>query len=645
MGNYRKVIAVCGVWLYEEKEYSFISELNRLCKDRGYVVMAFNFSIDTLDVNEDLMRERKLMDLMCHLNCAAVIIMGETIKNDMMIDFIMKTVAKMKVPAFALDKEIEGCINLSFRFGEAFKEIVRHVIEHHGCRRVNMIAGIKDNEFSEERARAYKEVLQEYGIPFDEKRFAYGDFWDIPAKKATAEFLEYDIPEAIVCANDAMAIACCNYLRKKDIRVPEDVIVTGFDGIASGKVNRPSISTAEPDNEAQILLIFDLLERIGKGEDIDIKSIKYTDYKVVENQSCGCTKQDDRQTIDRMSGLAQAFNDRKWSMMAMNKLLLFSNDIEKLTDITPLLAESVGLWLQHLYFVGIYEQFVRDGTQDDIKDGYVSDDSCVSILRMEDFKNVTDTTPFKESELMPGFKEVFRDDNGYDMFMIRLLHTKSALYGYLIEGFRNADERCMRRCEEFGLFLSTTIGAVLKNQKLIQLNEKLKQINREMEKVSILDYLTELYNRRGFYDELYKLVHSEDNKGKYLTFFSVDMDGLKIINDSYGHNEGDFALKTLAVAIRNFAVRNGICARYGGDEFVCAIITEQATSFTADVVRQRFQATFDKSRELAEKPFTISASIGCRCALIDKTLNLEELMRLADEDMYIDKQSRRKERK
>jgi diguanylate cyclase (GGDEF)-like protein len=229
--------------------------------------------------------------------------------------------------------------------------------------------------------------------------------------------------------------------------------------------------------------------------------------------------------------------------------------------------------------------------------------------------------------------------------MIRLLHTKSALYGYLIEGFRNADERCMRRCEEFGLFLSTTIGAVLKNQKLIQLNEKLKQINREMEKVSILDYLTELYNRRGFYDELYKLVHSEDNKGKYLTFFSVDMDGLKIINDSYGHNEGDFALKTLAVAIRNFAVRNGICARYGGDEFVCAIITEQATSFTADVVRQRFQATFDKSRELAEKPFTISASIGCRCALIDKTLNLEELMRLADEDMYIDKQSRRKERK
>jgi diguanylate cyclase (GGDEF)-like protein len=166
-----------------------------------------------------------------------------------------------------------------------------------------------------------------------------------------------------------------------------------------------------------------------------------------------------------------------------------------------------------------------------------------------------------------------------------------------------------------------------------------------MERVSVLDYLTELYNRRGFYDELYKLVNSPDNNGKYLTFFSIDMDGLKQINDTYGHNEGDFALKTLAAAIKNFAVRNGICARYGGDEFVSAIITEQETAFTADIVRQRFDATFKKSRELATKPFVISASVGGRCGLINEDLNLEELMRLADEEMYKDKMARRKERK
>ena len=176
------------------------------------------------------------------------------------------------------------------------------------------------------------------------------------------------------------------------------------------------------------------------------------------------------------------------------------------------------------------------------------------------------------------------------------------------------------------------------------LNERLKQINKELEYASVQDYLTELYNRRGFFEELFKMIHASENQNKYLTFLSIDMDGLKIINDTYGHNEGDFSLKALASAIQNFARRNGICARYGGDEFVCAIITEQESYFTPDIVRERFQAAYEKNKELSEKPYVISASIGCRCCKIDEHLALDELMHQADEDMYKDKLSRRKNR-
>lgn len=646
MVEYRKVIAVCGVWLHEEKEYSFISELNRICLDKGYVAMAFNFSIDSMNVEEDIMREKKLMELMEHLDCAAVIVMGETIKSDIMVDFIKKTVKVMGVPAFALERHIDGLINISQEFGEGFKNIVKHVVEHHGCRKVDMIAGIKDNEFSEDRIRAYKEVLEENGIPFEEKRLKYGEFWDIPARNATRQFLEESgVPDAIVCANDSMAIACCATLREEGLRVPEDVLVTGFDGIGSGKINYPSISTVEPDNESEILLIFDIVEKLEKGEPVDTDSTYHVHYRVKVNQSCGCGKNDDKQTIDTLGSLAMSLNDRKWHMMALNKLLLYSNEMKRLSDMTPFLADCVGLWSQNLYFVAIYEQFVAGSDNDGSTVAYVPEDSCVTMMRFQDFKNIEDPTPFKEEIIMPDMKEIFRKDKNYDMLMVRLVQTQSALYGYVLEGFRNVDERCLRRCEEFGLFLSTAISAVLKNRKLIQLNDKLRLINKEMERVSVLDYLTELYNRRGFYDELYKLVNSPDNNGKYLTFFSIDMDGLKQINDTYGHNEGDFALKTLAAAIKNFAVRNGICARYGGDEFVSAIITEQETAFTADIVRQRFDATFKKSKELAAKPFVISASVGGRCGLINEDLNLEELMRLADEEMYKDKMARRKERK
>ena len=645
MDGYRKVIAVCGVWLYEEKEYSFIAELNRMCKKMGYVAVAFNFSIDSMTLEDDVLPEKRLLHLLEYFECNAVIIMGETIKGASMYQSIKNTINKKKVPVFSLDCEYEDAINISMCFGDGFKNMLKHVVEHHHCKKINMIAGIKENEFSIQRVNAYKEVLKENGIPFEEKRLAYGDFWSIPARKVAEKFLEdEDLPDAIVCANDVMAIAACEVLTEHGIKVPEDVIVTGFDGLESANINYPSISTVAPDYEQEVQLIFDLLEKIENGEDINKKETKKVDFKLLPSQSCGCGNEDVKKNRERVRTLSTLANDQKWHMMALNKMLLHSTDMERLSDMTPLLDESVELWIENMFFVAVYEKIYYDSEGDPGYDSYYDKEKCVSMLRIQNEKHITNHRPFNEKTIMPDLKEAFRFDSGYEMFMIRLLNTRSNLYGYLFEGFKNVDARSMRRCEEFGLFLSTAITLILKNKKLIQLNEKLKSINKVMEQASIRDYLTGLYNRRGFYDELYKLVESEENRNKYLTFFSIDMDGLKYVNDTFGHKEGDFALKTLASAIRHFAKRNGICARYGGDEFVCAIITDQETNFDADTIRARFKSSFDKDRDLFEKPYTVEASVGCRCHKIDHELDLDELMRNSDEDMYKDKSERKKSR-
>lgn len=644
MSDYRKVIAICGTWLYEEKEYGFVSELNQICKELGYVTVAFNISIDSLNIVDDVMSEKKLMDLMGHLKCNAVIIMGETIKSERMLDCIMKTVKPMNIPVFAMEKHMDGCINIAMKYGEGFQNIVRHIIRDHGCRRINMVAGVKDNEFSNDRINAYKQVLAENGIPFEEKRLAYGEFWDRPARVAVEGFLQDpELPDAIVCANDSMAIAACDVLKEHGLRVPEDVIVTGFDGILSGKVNSPSISTVAPDSRGELEILFDLLKKIEQGETIDRSHTRYVDFKVQKKQSCGCCSETDTTTLNILS---TSLNDQKWHMAALNKLLLSANDKDKLSDLPPMLMECIELWIQNFYFVSLYKSFLNMENENEYSGSHVEseDTTCHSLLRIEHYTDVSNGKPFQEEELIPDMKELFRKDSGYEMFMVRLLHTKSDTYGYLIEGFCSLDERAMRRCDEFGLFLSTTINTILKNHKLILLNNKLRQINKEMEQASARDYLTGLYNRRGFYEELYGLFRSPENQNKYLTYFSIDMDGLKVINDTYGHNEGDFAIKALAEAIRHFAKRNGICSRYGGDEFVCAIITDQETEFTADIVRDRFRCVLEKNEALQHKPYALSASVGMRCAPIGPELNLEELMRYADEDMYLDKKARRKSR-
>lgn len=644
MSDYRKVIAICGTWLYEEKEYGFVSELNRMCREKGYIAVAFNFSIDSMNVVDDVMLEKKLMDLMKYLKCDAVIVMGETIKSERMLDCIMKTVNTMQVPVFAMEKHMDGCINIAMKFGEGFKNIVRHVIREHGCKKVNMIAGVRDNEFSDDRIKAYKEVLAENNLPFEEKRLTYGDFWDRPARACTESFLQdSELPDAIVCANDSMAIAACNVLLEHGLKVPEDVIVTGFDGIISGNVNTPSISTVAPDNRGELEILFDLLEKISRGENPDLTVARYVDFKIEPKQSCGCHSKNDSEAVNILS---TSLSDQKWHMAALNKLLLSANDMDKIGDLPPLLGECLGLWLQNFYFISIYQKYLEEGIQPQPENSYdmPENSNCYTLLRVQDYTNMTDNAIYAEKELMPGIQELFRFDSGYEMLMIRLLHTKLDTYGYLIEGFRSVDERAMRRCEEFGLFLSTTLNTIIKNHKLLLLNERLRQINKEMEQASIRDYLTDLYNRRGFYEELYKQFRAPENQHRYLTYFSIDMDGLKKINDTYGHNEGDFALQALAGAIRNFAMRNGICARYGGDEFVCAIVTDQPIRLTPDTVRERFQFVFEKNEELKQKPYSVSASVGLRCAEIVPTLNLDNLMRDADEDMYFDKKNRKKNR-
>lgn len=648
MSDYRKAIAVCGTWLYEEKEYGFLSELNRMCREKGYIPVIFNFSIDSMNIVNDIIREKKLMDLMGHLNCEAVIIMGETIKSERMLDCILKTVRTMNVPVFAMEKYIEGCINVAMRYGEGFKNIVRHVVDFHGCRRVNMIAGVRDNEFSDDRIRAYKEVLEEHGLPFEEKRLAYGEFWDRPARDAMELFLQdTELPDAVVCANDSMAVAACDVIKEHGLRVPEDIIVTGFDGILSAKVNTPSISSVEPDNTSELEYIFKILENKRQYKIIlskeNASETKYIEFKICTAQSCGCQR--DRNN-EISSLLTQSMSDQKWHMSMMNKLLLSANDKDELTELPPLLRESVHLWMQNFYFIAIYNSLIDSTVRENAGEPYDEneDTTFYNLLRLEHSFDLAKGTVFDESVLVPGLRKLFKKDSGYEIFMVKLLYTNSDLYGYLIEGFHTLEERAMRRCEEFGMFLSTTLDSVIKNNKLTLLNRRLQQINNEIQKASVRDYLTDLYNRRGFYDELYKMVRDEGNKDRYLTFFSIDMDGLKIINDTYGHNEGDFSLKALAAAIRHFALRNGICARYGGDEFVCAIITDLPTKFSPEIVRSRFHTVLDKNKELAQKPYTVSASVGCRCAKINEDLNLEDLMRNADEDMYIDKQSRRKNR-
>jgi diguanylate cyclase (GGDEF)-like protein/PAS domain S-box-containing protein len=161
-----------------------------------------------------------------------------------------------------------------------------------------------------------------------------------------------------------------------------------------------------------------------------------------------------------------------------------------------------------------------------------------------------------------------------------------------------------------------------------------KRAEAALQSLSLIDELTGLYNRRGFLavTEQHVAAIRRDNKIPIVLY--ADLDGLKEINDSYGHHEGDRALATAAQILKETFRSSDILARLGGDEFVALAAIEEDEG--AESLTDRLQEQFRASNALRMRAYDLSVSVGV--ANFESDLySIEELMAQADRAMYEEK--------
>jgi diguanylate cyclase (GGDEF)-like protein/PAS domain S-box-containing protein len=162
-----------------------------------------------------------------------------------------------------------------------------------------------------------------------------------------------------------------------------------------------------------------------------------------------------------------------------------------------------------------------------------------------------------------------------------------------------------------------------------------KKMEESLRNLSVTDDLTNLYNRRGFLSFAEHHIQAADRKKQKLLLILIDLDGLKLINDAFGHKEGDMALIDTAEIIKNTFRKSDLIARVSGDEFV--VLTTDTKLNAAQAIRERMEENIAAHNAKQKRLYKISLSFGISIYDPYHPSTIDRLIVKADELMYMDK--------
>lgn len=186
------------------------------------------------------------------------------------------------------------------------------------------------------------------------------------------------------------------------------------------------------------------------------------------------------------------------------------------------------------------------------------------------------------------------------------------------------------------------ICAAIKLTKLVgQLERSLdaeQYRNSLLNRISMSDELTGIYNRRGFYEFANNLLKAPENEGKRAALIFGDLDNLKKINDTFGHDEGDYAIKTAASFMKSCFRQTDVVARIGGDEFAAFAVCEDRNIIASIPRRIKNMAALNNIR--STKPYNVTISVGLFELICSSDKDVQSYMDKADTALYADKKNK-----
>ena len=533
-----------------------------------------------------------------------------SVRND-----VIERVRASGTPAILINAKEDGFYLVGVNNYQCMYDNISFLYNEKNCKSFWFVMGPEGNYESQRRAKALVDFAKEKGLKKNKDYVLEFRGFDIKDGREAFRSLygtKKKMPDAVICVNDNLAVGVLAEAEEHGIKCPEDFYITGFDDFDKARFYSPRISTVSYKREDAGEMAIQLFLDLWSGKPVEQEN--YINSTNIYWDSCDC------ESDIIVDSRAQMKGNILWNESSVE----FANDLLKLSSrITH--ADSMK------EMVDVIRDVVKVSRCEDII--MVLDPKFWAQFETAEEEWIFDTAYINEDCIKNVFP-TFEGTGRGDCYLFIPIHFREKSAGYL------AMKNPIYLMEQ--QFLFDLINTFLSGMEILYQKECLARANEKLSDLSVKDALTGLYNRLGFGEYAEKLIADGHKEGRQMLILYSDLDMLKYLNDTYGHEVGDKAIICASNELKEHVTPEGMCFRLGGDEFLI-IDKFMSEEIVKDCIIEIRENLVRDSRKI-ELPVDLSLSFGYVVTEGKGKVSLDEYISRADTLMYEDKRRRRKGR-
>ena len=627
---HKKKIALFISHIYGVYQHSLCQGVISQAASYGYKTEIYTTS-DGEDLGDYSLGEASILKIPNWQDIDGVIFASGTYTDEALRDRICDTLKSLNISCVEITETTPSFPRISLENNLTTGTLTAHLIDVHSAKTICYLGCQKEDFCSERRKKAFLSVMHQRALPISELNTYSCTETPEDYRAALAQFCSItgNPPDAIICYNDRIALGLFQEATLAGYRIPEDFGIVGCDNSPEGQNIIPPLTTVTfPTHELGVTSV-DALFAILQGK---------TDYTTtvfaqpVFGGSCGCNYRPSNKNTAYVCKLADKISGMEHSTFRSMHMSTAFSHCKDIDAGMAALEKYIGD-IEHCseFYLCLYSDW--DKLSDPIleytkeEDTPTMKDTLLLKLGIKNGHRLPECC-FEKNTLLPAFL----NDSSDAAYIVCPLFFEKQVFGYVALAFENNRLNYPFRLVPFILNITQLLSNICDSKRT-------HILTKHLEDIYLRDSLTGLYNRHGFEQRVEDLF-ARNKPGGYLHAIVFDLDELKTINDHFGHEAGDLALKTIGQALLNLS-EEAVCSRFGGDEFYC-LIPDHSEVLSGEYTH-RVTQYLEHFNKLSDKPYLISVSYGASCAPFADCRNmqdLEKLFALADEKMYLSKNAK-----